>query len=281
MKIDSKSVPLRQDLDPLRMAVSLWRHRDLTRQLAWRDLACRCRSGVGGFLWAIGGPLALLAIYTLVFNGFFGLNWSRGAGGGAAGFAITAFCGMAAFFFVSDCLQRAPFLMSAHAGMARKSTVPLQVIPLSMVLAALPGLAAGIGIVVVATAFVVGSVSSTAVLVIPVLLPLLAGVLGACWILAGLGVYFRSCHHLLAPAFNLLLFATPILYDASLVPAKWRILVVANPLAFTVENMRRVLLWGMQPDWVWLGVWALVGVSVLVLGYASFMGMRRGFADVL
>ncbi len=281
MKIDSKPTLLRQELNPARMITSLWKHRDLARQLALRDLACRCRSSVGGILWAVGGPLILLAVYTLVFNEFLGVKWSRDVGGGVVGFAVTAFCGMVIFFFVADCVQRAPLLMSAYAGMARKSTIPLEIIPLATVLGAVPSLAAGVGIVVAATAVMTGSVPATAWLALVVLLPLLAGLLGACWFLAGLGVYFRSCNHLLVPAFNLLFFATPILYDASQVPPKWRFLVDANPLAMTVENMRRVLLWGMQPDWFAWGVWTLVGVLSLMLGYAAFLGMRRGFADVL
>ena len=62
MKIDSKPTLLRQELNPARMITSLWKHRDLARQLALRDLACRCRSSVGGILLAVGGPLILLAV---------------------------------------------------------------------------------------------------------------------------------------------------------------------------------------------------------------------------
>ena len=281
MIITPPSPSLHVHLNPVRMVAALWQYRDLARQLAWRDLMCRCRSGAGGIIWMIGSPLALLAVYTLVFNGSLGVQWSRGVNHGAAGFALTAFCGMTVFFFVADCLQRAPLLMSAHAGMVKKSTVPLEILPFAMVLGTLPGLAGGIGIAVVATLCMNGTVPATAVLVVPVLLPLLAGVLGTSWLLAGVGAYFRSCHHVLVLVFNVLFFATPVLYDPSRVPARWQILMTVNPLAFAVDNVRRVLLWGLPPDWIGLGVWMAVGWLVMVVGHAAFMGTRRGFADVL
>ena len=59
------------------------------------------------------------------------------------------------------------------------------------------------------------------------------------------------------------------------------VLFAFNPLAFVVENVRRVVLWGRLPDWSGLALWSGLCAVVAVLGYAWFMKTKRGFADVL
>ena len=54
-----------------------------------------------------------------------------------------------------------------------------------------------------------------------------------------------------------------------------------NPLTAIVESLRRVVLWGLAPEWGSLALWTLVNGVVMLLGYAWFMKTKRAFADVL
>jgi lipopolysaccharide transport system permease protein len=79
---------------------------------------------------------------------------------------------------------------------------------------------------------------------------------------------------------QLWLFATPVAYPASLVPARWRALYGLNPMAGTVEGFRWALAGGPSP-----GMMTVVsGVAVLfalVTGILYFRRAERTFADIM
>jgi lipopolysaccharide transport system permease protein len=54
-----------------------------------------------------------------------------------------------------------------------------------------------------------------------------------------------------------------------------------NPITIPVEQTRNVLIWSRPPDFVLLGAYTLVSLTVAVVGFAMFQKLRRGFADVL
>ena len=54
-----------------------------------------------------------------------------------------------------------------------------------------------------------------------------------------------------------------------------------NPLTPIVENVRRVVLWGLPPLWAELVLWIVVTGALMVLGYAWFMKTKKAFADVI
>jgi lipopolysaccharide transport system permease protein len=80
---------------------------------------------------------------------------------------------------------------------------------------------------------------------------------------------------------TLLLFLSPIFYPLSAVPAPFRAVVAANPLAWIVESSRAALFAGRFPDWCEVAVASLAGWVVAWLGLVWFAKTRRGFADVV
>jgi lipopolysaccharide transport system permease protein len=77
------------------------------------------------------------------------------------------------------------------------------------------------------------------------------------------------------------MFLTPIFYPAEALPDRYRMVVLANPIAAIVEQTRDVLYWGRLPDPRTIAVNLIVSAAVAWLGFAWFQKTRRGFADVL
>jgi len=76
------------------------------------------------------------------------------------------------------------------------------------------------------------------------------------------------------------MFATPVVYPASIVPAKWRILMGLNPMTGVVEGFRWALVGGSAPGPIVL----VSSVVVLVLFAGGLMFFHRTestFADVI
>jgi lipopolysaccharide transport system permease protein len=67
----------------------------------------------------------------------------------------------------------------------------------------------------------------------------------------------------------------------SAVPETIQPVLRLNPLSVIVEDFRRVVIWGLPPDWLWLGSVTLVSALVMLGGYMWFMKIKRAFADVI
>jgi lipopolysaccharide transport system permease protein len=80
---------------------------------------------------------------------------------------------------------------------------------------------------------------------------------------------------------QVIFFVTPVFYPITMIPERYRPIILLNPLSHLVEAARRTLLWGQWPDWLPLAAVTVVSALVAQFGYAWFMRSRRGFADVI
>ena len=89
-----------------------------------RDLAGRYRGSLLGMLWPLAQPVAQIAVFTLIFHGFMQVRWPVGSAvdastgtqalGGAWGYALNVFAGLAVFNFFAEVLGRAPVAVLAQ-----------------------------------------------------------------------------------------------------------------------------------------------------------------------
>lgn len=261
------------------------RHAGLVRQLWARDVQQRYRQSWLGLLWIVLTPLAMLAVYTLVFRHVMRVRWpgvgdaANGSGGDLA-FALGIYSGLAVFLFFAECVNRAPALVLEQPNLVKKVVFPLEVLP--WVSAA----TAGVGLLVAAMLLCLLSLLSgaglhaSAVLLPLVWLPLLPWVLGLGWLLSALGVYVRDVGQVLSLLVSALMFLSPVFFPAEALPAGVREWLQYNPLAPVMTATRDVLA-GQTPAWLALGWVAVAGIALAVLGALFFRRVRSGFADVV
>lgn len=275
------AAPLARTLDPIHLARHLWRHGDLITQFTRREVEGRYRGSFLGVLWSFVHPLVLLMTYTFVFGMVFGARWPQGQRGNLAEFSLVLFCGLIAYNLFSECVIRAPGLVVANPSYVRKVVFPLEILPVTVVGSALFHGLVSLSALLLYQLVLTRHLNATLLLLPLVAVPLVFLSLGVSWFLSGLGVYVRDVGYMVSLLLQVLLFATPVFYPMELVGPRLRVLFEFNPLAFVVENVRRVVLWGKPPDWTGLALWSAVCAIVMVLGYAWFMKTKRGFADVL
>jgi lipopolysaccharide transport system permease protein len=126
-----------------------------------------------------------------------------------------------------------------------------------------------------------GVINWTLIFVPMILIPLIFMILGFSWFLSSFGVFLRD----MGPLVNLFLmiwfFLTPVFYSIQSVPEKLRWIIYFNPMAYIVESLRRVVIWGILPEYKLYIVWLLISLMIMVLGYAFFKGTRKIFADAI
>jgi lipopolysaccharide transport system permease protein len=98
---------------------------------------------------------------------------------------------------------------------------------------------------------------------------------------ASLTVSYRDVAYVLPVAMSIIIYASPVAYSLSLVPANLRVWFNINPLASLLVAFRWSLLGRGVVDWPVLGCACLGSALILVFGIYSFKRMERKFADVI
>lgn len=169
----------------------------------------------------------------------------------------------------------------ANTNLISKVFFPRLVVPVAGVVAGLVDLAIG-GVLLVVLLRVFGVPPSERLLLLPAFVALaVASALSVGVWLSALDVQYRDVRYVIPFLIQLWLFATPVVYPASPVPAAYRALYGLNPVAGVVEGFRWSLLGTGEPPGQMVAVSVLMVLVLLVTGVFYFRRMERTFADVI
>ncbi len=267
-------------LSPVQLSKSLWGHRELIRQLVWRDISQRYRGSVLGLAWSMLTPVLMLLVYTFVFSTVFPSRWGA-LPQSKTHFAVVIFIGLCVHGFFAEVINRAPGMILANQNYVKRVVFPLEILPPVGVCVALFQWVASLLVLIGAQWWFAGSIPESGLLLVVVMAPLVLMALGAAWFIASLGVFIRDIASIVGPMSAALMFLSPIFYAQNAVPEPFRQWLNLNPLTFIIEQSRVVLIAGQMPDWVGLAIYTVLAMLVAWAGYAWFQITKRGFADVL
>lgn len=259
----------------------IWRYRDLLIQFSVRNIELKHKGSLLGFVWAIANPLLLLCLYVgvfgFIFDGTFGVieNESR------IDYSLGVFLGLSLFHFLAEVISLSPLAIVSNPNLVKKILFPLEILPLSQVIAAGFHLMISLGLILVGLA-IWGEGLNLSALAIPLFVgPIVLLAMGFGWLNAALGVFLRDLQQVTQFGALALMFASAIFYPASQIPEGIAWILRLNPLLLMVEFLRHTLLWGTPINVKELiYAWALCGAFAL-LGYRFFIRLKPAFADVL
>ena len=272
---------LKNILNPVWIAGRIWRYRELIRQLTWREVIMRYKGSFIGLGWAFIQPLLMLAVYTFVFSVVFKARWGVQSGETRITFALTLFMGIITFNLFAEMLTAAPNLILSRVNLVKKIVFPLDVLPLVHFLSVVINSLFSLFVLLAGILLVYGALHWTALLLPLVWLPMWMLSLGCGYFLASLGVFVRDFNAVVRVITTMFFFLTPIFYPISAVPPRLQVIIKCNPIAIFVENARRVVVWGLIPEWWWLLGGGLFSLIILICGYIWFMKSKKAFGDVI
>jgi lipopolysaccharide transport system permease protein len=279
--ISPRGERVRVFFNPVRIVAHLWKYRDLIRQLTWREVVGRYKGSFIGLGWSFIQPLMMLCVYTFVFSVIFKAKWGLDSGEGKAAFALALFMGLITFSVFSEVVNSAPSLVLGNANYVKKVVFPLEILPLVRLFSALINAVFSLGVLFAGILIINHFIHWTALMIPLVWLPMMMFTLGCGYFLASLGVFVRDIGTVIGVLTTMLFFLTPIFYPISAVPEPFRIFCRINPIAIFVEDARRVVLWGLSPDWPWFFFGMALSAAVLIFGFVWFMKSKKAFADVI
>ncbi len=252
----------------------LLNYRELLVSFMWRDIKIRYKQTALGFLWAIIQPLFMMVIFTVIFGGFAKIP-SDGIP-----YPLFSFAALLPWMLFSEGLTRSTMSMVSNASIMTKVYFPRLIMPVSGILSPLVDFAVSISILVIIMAFY-GFVPTMNVIFLPFFILLaLATSLGVGLWLSALNVKYRDFQYTVPFIIQIWMYASPVVYPASIVPESLRFLYSLNPMAGVIEGFRWALLGTAMP-----GPMILVSVGVVILllvsGVFYFRRMEQYYADVV
>ena len=258
----------------------IFHYRDLIGLLAKRDLANVYKQTLLGPLWFMIQPLMTTLIYMFVFGNIAKL--------GTDGIPqpLFYFSGTMLWTFFANNLGKSSETFAANAGLFGKISFPRFTVPIAYMITNFVTL--GVQLLLLIAFYIY--YAATGVAVTPtwglLLAPLLVIELGALGI--GIGVIissfttkYRDLKHLVGFGMQLWMYATPIIYPASKVPDKWKVLLALNPVSPIVETFRTTLLGHGTFDGKAIAASMAMTVAILMVGIIIFNHNERSFIDVV
>lgn len=260
---------------------SLWRNKEILRNLIYREIVGRYKGSIFGLLWSFFTPVLMLLVYTFVFGCIFKSRWELNASESKISFALLLFAGLLIFNLFADCLNRSPTLITGNINYVKKVLFPLEILPVVTLCGALFHCLASFAVWLIAYCLLIGIPHWTVLLSFLVIIPFAFFVLGWMWLFAAVGVYVRDMSQIIGIILPIVMFMTPLFYPITVLPKNLQTIMLFNPLTATVEAMRDLLYWGRLPAFNFWFIGYIISITTALLGFTYFQKVRRGFADVL
>ncbi len=259
----------------------VWHYRDLLWMFVRRDFVAVYKQTILGPLWFLIQPLMTTVMFTVIFSGIAKLPTDGQPP------MLFYLAGITPWNYFSTCLNKTSSTFVANAGIFGKVYFPRLVTPLSIVISNLIQFAIQFLLFLGCLAWFAWK--GTAVnpdwkmvfILTPILLVIMALLgLGTGIIISSLTTKYRDFTFLVAFGVQLAMYATPVIYPASMVPGKYAYLLNFNPMAPVIEAFRGLYLGGTIP-WAGIGISAAITVALLFLGIIMFKKVERSFMDTV
>lgn len=253
----------------------LWAYRELLYFLVWRDIKVRYKQTALGAAWAIIQPVMTMVVFSVFFG-----RLAKVPSDGIP-YPVFAFAALLPWQLFAFALTESSNSLVGSQNLITKVYFPRLVIPLSSVLAGVVDFAIAFVVLLIMMGFY-GIRPTAAVVWLPlfVLFAIATALSVGLW-LSALNVKYRDVRYTIPFLTQFWMFATPVAYSSTLVPAKWRAWYGLNPMAGVVEGFRWALLGktGGPGALLWVSVAAVV--LLLTGGLFYFRRTETTFADIV
>lgn len=258
---------------------SLWDYRGFVRASVAREMRLRYTGSALGAMWQILAPLAMIAIYTVVFSS---LMRSRLPGNeDPYGYTIFLCCAMLPWTMFTDILTRSQTMFIDNGNLLKKSTFPRSCVPAIVTGSALANFAIVYGVFLLLLAL---AGRWPGIVVIAAVIPLLVlGLLGLSIgvFLGVVHVFFRDVGHVLGIVLQGWFWLTPIVYPITALPHAYAQWFAVNPVTPIAQALQSIFVARAWPDWPSLAYPALLASVLMFISLAVFRRQSPWIVDEL
>ncbi len=241
---------------------ALQKYRFLIRQLVSRDFKTKYKRSVLGVLWSFLNPLLTMLVQYFVFSTIFKSD--------VPFFAAYLIIGTVMFNFFNEACGMALGSILGNASLITKVYMPKYIYPLTRVMSSMVNLVISLIPMLIVCLLTGVELRKSAILAIYFLLCLVVFSLGLGLLLSTSMVFFRDTQFLWGVLSMMWMYATPIFYPESIIPAELKFVHTLNPLYHFLKNARLCLLDGISPEPVTYVQCFLIALAALLVGALVF-----------
>ncbi len=255
-------------------------YKDLVRMYVKRDIVTFYKQTILGPLWFVVQPILTTIMFLFVFGNLAGISTDGVPG------ILFYFSGIIMWNYFADCLNRNSKTFVDNQGVFGKVYFPRLVVPISVTISNLVRFAIQLGLFIVIYVYYVFSGAEVSVniyiLLFPVLLIMIAGLsLGFGIIFSSLTTKYRDLTFLLQFGVQLWMYATPVIYPLSTMPADKQWIFQLNPMTSIVETFKFGVLGVGTFSWFWLAYSMAFMLVLLLIGTVVFNRVEKSFMDTI
>lgn len=252
--------------------------RYLVFTMARREVAATYTGSLLGFIWTFIHPFVLICVFWVVFNLGFRVKPMKDVS-----FVVWLSAGMAPWFAFSEMVAGAVGSIVANGNLIKRTPFPSQVLPVVKIFSSLANHLAFVIVLILLILFQHMPVSFFYFQGFYYLGCMMMLAFGLGWMLSALNVFIRDVGQIVGVVLQIGFWATPIFWDAQMLPAALQDYIKLNPLYYVVQGYRDSFIY-FVPFWhrpyATLYFWA-VTVSTLLVGAMVFKRLQPQFSDAL
>jgi lipopolysaccharide transport system permease protein len=253
----------------------MWAYRELLYFLTWRDIKVRYKQTIIGFGWAIIQPVFMMVVFSL----FFGTLAKIPSGG--IPYPLFSYAALLPWTLFANGVSRASNSLVSDVNLIQKVYFPRLIMPLASILSPLADFVIAF-FVLIGLMLYFGYLPGLLMLwMIPLLILELMLAAGMGLWLSAINVEYRDVVYVVPFLIQLLLFASPIIYSSSFVPARFQVAYgLINPMSGIIEGFRWAILGTTPPSYLIIASVAII-ILILISGVFFFRRRERAFADTV
>lgn len=252
----------------------LWEYRELLYFFTWRDVKLRYKQTGLGVAWAVIQPLFMMVVFSLFFGGLAKIPSDN------IPYPLFSLAALLPWTLFAEGMTRSTVSMVQNANIMTKVYFPRLVMPIASILSPLVDFCVAFGILLLMMVYY-GFPPTINIIFLPLLVifAMMTSLAVGLW-LSALNVKYRDFQYTVPFLIQIWLFASPVVYPASMIPQQFQFLYALNPMSGVIEGFRWALL-GTNPPSTMIFISLLVVIALLISGMFYFRRMEQYFADIV
>jgi lipopolysaccharide transport system permease protein len=253
----------------------LWEYRELVYFMIIREIQGVYRQTALGMSWIFIRPIINTILLTFIFGGIVGVP------SGDVPYALFSLSAMIPWSYFSMAVMRTSRSLVDNTQVISKVYFPRMVLPLAGAISGLVDMGASM-LVFMILFFIYRMPLRIEMLWLPalILVAVLCALAAGLW-LATLSVKYRDVTFAVTFLLQALMYASPVIYPASMVPLKFQFIYQLNPMTGVIQGFRWALLGSGSPPGFMFFLDTLIILFGLVSGAFIFRRTERNIVDVL
>lgn len=250
---------------------NLYEYRELLKSNVKKEIRGKYKGSFLGVLWSFLNPLLQVAVYAIVFPYIMRVKTDN--------YLVFLIIGIIPWTFFTTVINQGMITVRLNEGIIKKVYFPREILPISVATSGLINFLISCIIIVVFCIFGGVGVSWHLILLPIIFILQYILTLGLAFGLSAINVYIKDTEYIILFLINMLFYATPILYPATLFPEKIRWALYINPMTQIIDCYRDIFLYHQVPALSSLLYLVFIAVIVFFVGLAIFRKLEKGFAE--